>query len=32
LHYRALAAEHENAMVWFWIGGHAVYSRLVSGK
>ena len=24
LHYRALAVEHENAMVWFWIGSHAV--------
>jgi hypothetical protein len=32
LHYRALAVEHENEMVWFWIGTHAVYNRLVSGR
>lgn len=24
LHYRALAVEHEDAIVWFWIGTHAV--------
>lgn len=32
LHYRALAVEHANVMVWFWVGTHAVYNRLVSGK
>ena len=32
LHYRALAVEHENAMVWFWVGPHAVYNRLVSRR
>jgi len=32
LHYRALAVEQENVMLWFWIGTHAVYNRLVSGK
>ena len=32
LHYRALAVEDGNVIVWFWIGTHAVYNRLVSGK
>jgi hypothetical protein len=32
LHYRALAVEQGNVMVWFWVGSHAVYNRLVSGK
>jgi hypothetical protein len=32
LHYRALAVENENELVWFWIGTHAVYNRLVSGR
>jgi len=31
LHYRALAREREaEAIVWFWIGTHAEYDRLVS--
>ena len=29
LHYRALAVEHESDLVWFWIGSHAEYDRLV---
>jgi hypothetical protein len=29
LHYRALAVQDKDVMVWFWIGGHAAYSRLV---
>ena len=29
LHYRAVAVEHEGNMVWFWIGGHADYDRLL---
>jgi hypothetical protein len=32
LHYRALAVEHEDVMVWFWIETHGVYNRLVSGR
>ena len=28
LHYRALAVEHENTVVWFWVGHHALYTRL----
>ena len=29
LHYRALAAEVEDGLVWFWIGSHADYDKLV---
>ena len=29
LHYRALAAEVLDGLVWFWIGTHADYDRLV---
>ncbi|MEK6300635.1 MAG: hypothetical protein AABO41_07935 [Acidobacteriota bacterium] len=29
LHYRALAVEHEADLVWFWIGSHAEYDKLV---
>jgi hypothetical protein len=29
LHHRAVAVEHEGNMVWFWIGGHADYDRLL---
>lgn len=29
LHYRALAVERGNDLVWFWIGSHAEYDRLV---
>lgn len=29
LHYRALALEQEGTLVWFWIGRHAEYSRLI---
>ena len=29
LHYRALAVEQENTIVWFWVGRHAQYNRLV---
>jgi len=30
LRYRALAIESDDAYVWFWIGSHADYDRLVS--
>ncbi|MGL9618008.1 hypothetical protein QRQ56_08415 [Bradyrhizobium sp. U531] len=30
LRYRALAVETDDAYVWFWIGSHADYDRLVS--
>jgi hypothetical protein len=29
LHYRALAVEVPNGVLWFWIGTHAEYDRLV---
>jgi hypothetical protein len=32
LHYRALAVEIPEGLVWFWIGSHADYDRLVSGE
>ena len=30
LHYRALAVEVDDGFLWFWIGTHADYDRLVS--
>ena len=32
LHYRALATESGSDLVWFWIGSHAEYDRLVGRK
>ena len=32
LHYRALGVEDGEDLVWFWIGHHAEYDRLVSGR
>jgi hypothetical protein len=29
LHYRALAVEREADVVWFWIGTHADYDKLI---
>jgi hypothetical protein len=29
LHYRTLSVEHEGDLVWFWIGSHAEYDRLI---
>lgn len=31
LHYRALAVEEADEVVWFWIGHHSEYDRLVTG-
>jgi len=31
IHYRALAVEVEDGLLWFWIGSHAEYDRLVKG-
>ena len=28
--YRALAAEHDDGLLWFWIGTHAEYDDLIS--
>ena len=32
LHYRALAVEDGDVVVWFWIGSHTAYDRLVRGR
>jgi hypothetical protein len=32
LHYRALATEAEEDCVWFWIGSHADYDKMVGRK
>jgi hypothetical protein len=29
LQYRALAIEADDGFVWFWIGKHAIYDRLI---
>ena len=29
LHYRVLARERSEGLVWFWIGPHAVYDALI---
>jgi hypothetical protein len=29
LHYRALALERPDGLVWFWIGAHSEYERLL---
>lgn len=29
IHCRALAVEVENGLLWFWIGSHAEYDRLI---
>jgi len=31
LSHRALAIEEEGNLVWFWIGSHAEYDRLIGG-
>ena len=30
LHYRAVAKERTEGLVWFWIGSHSEYERLLS--
>jgi len=29
-HYRALATEEGDDFIWFWIGNHDEYNRLIS--
>ena len=29
LHFRALAGEEGDTLIWFWIGSHAEYDRLI---
>jgi len=31
LQYRTLAANVDNGLLWFWIGKHAEYERMISG-
>jgi hypothetical protein len=31
IHYRALAVEDGEDLVWFWIGPHAEYDRILHG-
>ncbi len=28
--WRAVAIRHEDVMIWFWIGSHAEYDKLIS--
>lgn len=32
LHYRALATDADGDVVWFWVGSHADYDKLVGRK
>ena len=32
IHYRALAVDSGNEMVWFWIGHHDVYTKILRGR
>ena len=29
LHYRAIGVEHEDGLLWIWIGIHAEYDKLI---
>jgi hypothetical protein len=29
IHYRALAVDAEDGLLWFWIGSHTEYDRLI---
>ena len=29
LHYQALAVETSDGLIWFWIGSHAEYDRII---
>lgn len=31
IHYRALAMESEKDLVWFWIGPHSEYDKIIKG-
>jgi hypothetical protein len=31
-HHRALAVETPDGLVWFWVGTHADYDKLVGSK
>jgi hypothetical protein len=29
IHYRAVGVKHDDHMLWFWIGPHAEYDKLL---
>jgi hypothetical protein len=32
IHYRAVAVEDGNDIVWFWIGHHSEYDQIIGGR
>jgi hypothetical protein len=32
IHYRAIAVEEGDDIVWFWIGHHNEYDRIIAGR
>ncbi|MEO6182481.1 MAG: hypothetical protein ABIP71_05185 [Verrucomicrobiota bacterium] len=32
IHYRAVAVEDGSDMIWFWIGHHSEYDRIISAR
>jgi len=32
IHYRAIAVEDGSDIVWFWIGHHSEYDRIIAGR
>jgi hypothetical protein len=32
IHYRAIAVEEGDDMIWFWIGHHSDYDKIVAGR
>ena len=32
IHYRAAAVEEGSDIVWFWIGHHSEYDRIIAGR
>jgi hypothetical protein len=29
LHYRALGEDHREGILWYWIGSHATYDKII---
>lgn len=32
IHYRAVGVEDDSGFVWFWIGHHSEYDRILAGR
>jgi hypothetical protein len=32
IHYRAIAVEDASDIVWFWIGHHSEYDKIIAGR